>query len=191
MKLAQLVNSSAVDVISFTGSTSVGAEVAKHAGERLATVSLELGGKNAFVVVDDADLEQATKWACLSIFSNAGQRCSSASRLFVMKPIYHKFKELMIEKINQLKLGVTDGCDLGPVVNHRQHTAILNIIKRAVENGGKLICGGERPSSKQLADGFYISPTLVEGLNEDAEANQTEIFGPVATMKASTVCRTL
>lgn len=172
-----------VDVISFTGSTEAGRKVAQIAGERLATISLELGGKNPFIVCDDADLEQAIHWAALSVFSNAGQRCSSASRLLVFPEIYEAFVEGLTEKANSLVLGVDEGCDLGPVVNSQQRVRILEFIKRAVEQGGELLCGGGAPNAEALQQGYYLQPTLIGNLPHDAEINKSEIFGPVATIQ--------
>ena len=180
---AALAGDPRVDVVSFTGSTESGKAVAKVAGGRLATVSLELGGKNPFIVCDDADLKHAVNWAALSVFSNAGQRCSSASRLLVFPEIYDDFVGQLIEKANSLRLGVVDGCDLGPVVNTRQHKRILEFISGAVSDGGELLCGGGVPDTTELQQGYYIQPTLISGLASDAELNKCEIFGPVATIQ--------
>lgn len=172
-----------VDVVSFTGSTQTGREVARVAGARLATVSLELGGKNPFIVCDDADIDQAVNWASLSVFSNAGQRCSSASRLLVFPTIYDEFVTRLIERANSLTLGVADGCDFGPVVNKRQHDRIMEFLGKVPAQGGKILCGGGRPQNQDLQYGYYVQPTLVEGLAPDAEMNCTELFGPVATVQ--------
>lgn len=173
-----LVNDVRVNVISFTGSTAVGKIIAQVAGKRLARVSLELGGKNPLLVCDDAELEQAVHWASLSAFSNAGQRCAAASRIIVMDKVYDTFRDKLVAKAQSLKLGVTDDCDLGPVINARQHQNILAAIKEASTQGGKILCGGGAPAG----DGYYITPTLIEGLSADAELSRTEIFGPVACL---------
>jgi aldehyde dehydrogenase (NAD+) len=102
---APLVASPEVDVISFTGSTEVGRQIAEVAGRRLAKVSLELGGKNPLVVCDDADLENAANWVLLSAFSNAGQRCASGSRIIIFDSIYEKFRNLLVERTEKLKVG--------------------------------------------------------------------------------------
>ena len=112
-----LVANEMVSLISFTGSTSVGRSIAQVAGQRLARVSLELGGKNAMVICDDADMDQAIHWAAVSAFSNAGQRCAAASRLIVFKNIYDVFVKGIVDRAKVLKLGVTEGCDLGPVIS--------------------------------------------------------------------------
>lgn len=179
---AALVMDERIGVISFTGSTSVGRWIAEVAGKRLARVSLELGGKNPFVVCDDADLDQAVHWASLSAFSNAGQRCAAGSRMIVFKSVYEAFRDKLVAKAKNLKLGVEAGCDLGPVISQRQQQAILAAIKTAKRQGGRVLCGGSAPSSPGFAGGNYIEPTVVEGLTAHAELSCKEVFGPVATL---------
>jgi len=178
-----LVEDNRVAVISFTGSTEVGRWIAKAAGSRLARVSLELGGKNPFVVCDDADLDAAVHWASLSAFSNAGQRCASGSRILVFDNIYDEFVSRLVEKAKSLKLGIDKDCDLGPVINARQHSNILAAIDRAGESGGKVLCGGSAPTSNNLKSGFYVQPTIIADLPYDAELCSLEIFGPVVTVQ--------
>lgn len=177
-----LVADPRVKVISFTGSTDVGRSIAAVAGQRLARVSLELGGKNPFLVCDDADLESAIHWASLSAFSNAGQRCASGSRILVFDAVYDEFAKHLVEKARSLKLGVDDDCDFGPVINLRQKTQILAAIEQAKQDGGRVLTGGKEPDDSFLKCGFYIEPTLIEGLPADAELCTREIFGPVATL---------
>lgn len=178
-----LVAHKLVPLISFTGSTNVGQSIARVAGSRLARVSLELGGKNAFIVCDDADIDQAVHWACLSAFSNAGQRCAAASRLLIFDSIYEDFVNKLVIKVNSLVLGVTEGCDLGPVVNKRQYDNILAMITTSKGLGGHVLCGGVAPSDADLRDGYYVQPTVIAGLSQNCELNKTEIFGPVATVQ--------
>jgi alpha-ketoglutaric semialdehyde dehydrogenase len=177
-----LVEDSRVAVLSFTGSTCVGRWIAETSGKRLARVSLELGGKNPFVVCDDADLDQAVHWASLSAFSNAGQRCSSGSRILVFKGVYNVFRDKLVAKALSLKLGVNADCDLGPVINQRQQMAILSAIEYAKVEGGKVLCGGAAPTSPELVNGYYIQPTVIDSLQSGAELSGKEIFGPVATL---------
>lgn len=179
---AALVEDTRVSVISFTGSTAVGRWIAEIGGRRLARVSLELGGKNPLVVCDDADIDQAVHWAALSAFSNAGQRCAAGSRIIVFKSVYNEFREKLVAKAQSLRLGVSAGCDLGPVINKRQHHAILAAIKAAQESGGQVLCGGGAPTDPKLANGYYIQPTVIDGLAPNAELSCKEIFGPVATL---------
>jgi len=179
---AALVTDHRIAVISFTGSTGVGRWIAEVVGKRLARVSLELGGKNPFMVCDDADIEQAVHWATLSGFSNAGQRCAAGSRIIVFSQIYEKFRDRMVSKAKRLKLGVSAGCDLGPVINSRQQQTILQSIEKAKAEGGRVLCGGRVPSVKELLQGYYVLPTIIEGLSPKAELSCQEIFGPVVTL---------
>jgi aldehyde dehydrogenase (NAD+) len=177
-----LVEDSRVAVISFTGSTVVGRWIAEMCGRRLARVSLELGGKNPFVVCDDADIDQAVHWAVLSAFSNAGQRCAAGSRILVFKSVYNEFRDKLVAKANSLKLGTAAGCDLGPIINQRQQQNILAAIEQAKSEGGTVLCGGGAPIDPELANGYYIQPTVIEGLKRTAELSCKEIFGPVVTL---------
>jgi len=179
---AAIVQHRNVSLISFTGSTKVGRWIAEVAGRRLARVSLELGGKNPFIVCDDADLEQAVFWASLSGFSNAGQRCASGSRIFVFENIYNEFLQRFVEKVKRLKLGVSQGDDLGPVINKNQQNNILEAIARASADGGIIHCGGNVPSDPNLKNGYYINPTIIDGLNSDHDVACRELFGPVVTV---------
>lgn len=177
-----LVEDPRVSVVSFTGSTGVGRWIAEVAGRRLARISLELGGKNPFIVCDDADIDQAVHWATLSAFSNAGQRCAAGSRIIVFRTVYEAFREKLVAKANSLRLGVSSGCDLGPVINKRQFQSILEAIDTARAQGGKVLCGGGRPANEALASGYYIAPTVIEGLPATAELSCKEIFGPIVTL---------
>ena len=181
---AALVTDPRVAVISFTGSTSVGRWIAEVAGRRLARISLELGGKNPLVVCDDADLEQAVHWAALSAFSNAGQRCASGSRLIIFKAVYDEFRDRLVARAKALKLGIASGCDLGPVINRRQQENILAAIGTARAQGGRILCGGGAPADQELSRGYYIQPTVIEGLEPAAELCCREVFGPVTTLHA-------
>jgi aldehyde dehydrogenase (NAD+) len=181
---AALVEDLRVAVVSFTGSTAVGRWIAEVAGRRLARVSLELGGKNPLVVCDDADIDQAVHWASLSAFSNAGQRCAAGSRIIVFNSVYDEFRDKLVAKARSLRLGVSSGCDLGPVINKRQHQGVLSAIKTAADHGGRVLCGGGAPADTDLAKGYYVEPTLIEGLDAGAELSCREIFGPVATLYA-------
>jgi aldehyde dehydrogenase (NAD+) len=177
-----LVEHPGVDVISFTGSTAVGREIQRVAGGRLARVSLELGGKNPFVVCDDADLDEAVRWAVLSAFSNAGQRCASGSRIIVFASIADEFRSRLVAATKRLRVGSTDDDDFGPVINERQLQAILAAVETARQAGARILTGGTRVTTGTLADGFYIEPTLVDGVTADHPISQLELFGPVATL---------
>jgi len=179
---SSLVENPRVDVISFTGSTNVGRWIAEVAGRRLARVSLELGGKNPFVVCDDADIEQAVNWASLSAFSNAGQRCASGSRIIVFNDVYDEFVDELITKANSLKLGIDVDCDLGPLINQSQQENVLAAIQEAKNEGGVILCGGTASEENELKNGHYVLPTIIGGLSPTAKLSCQEVFGPVATL---------
>jgi len=179
---AALVADPRVGVVSFTGSTEVGKLIHAEAGKRLARVSLELGGKNALVVCDDADLGNAVKWAALSAFSNAGQRCAAASRILVFDSVYDDFKARLLARMRDLKVGPGDGDDFGPVINLGQLEMMLRAVEAAEACGATILAGGQRLSGSAHSRGFYMAPTLIEGVSPDAAICGQELFGPIATL---------
>jgi len=179
---APLVANPEVDVISFTGSTGVGRQIAEVAGRRLAKVSLELGGKNPLVVCDDADLKNAANWVLLSAFSNAGQRCASGSRIIIFDSVYDEFRDMLVEQTNKLKVGPGDDDDFGPVINEKQLTNMLSAIERAREKGAVVLIGGHRLTDPAHADGFYMAPTIIEKVDPQDEISTKEIFGPITCL---------
>ncbi len=179
---APLVASPEVDVISFTGSTEVGRQIAEVAARRLAKVSLELGGKNPLVVCDDADLENAANWVLLSAFSNAGQRCASGSRIIIFDSIYEKFRNLLVERTEKLKVGPGDDDDFGPVINEVQLNNMLSAIDRAQQKGSVVLTGGHRLTDPAHVDGFYMAPTILENVDPQDEISTKEIFGPITCL---------
>jgi len=178
---AALVDDSRVDLISFTGSSAVGRRIAAVAGERLARLSMELGGKNPLLVCDDADLEQAVRWSVLSAFSNAGQRCAAASRIIVMPAVYDLFKEKFLSATAKLKLGPDDGHDLGPVINARQLQTMLMAVAAARDEGAVVLSGGQRAGGV-LGKGFFMQPTVLENVSPQSAISKTELFGPVVCL---------
>ncbi len=179
---AALVKHSDVGVISFTGSTKVGRYVQRIAGERLAKVSLELGGKNALVVCDDADLENAVNWALLSSFSNAGQRCAASSRIIIFDSIYNKFCSLLVKRTKILKVGPSDKENLGPVISEKQLNNMLSAIERAQKEGARVLIGGHRLTDDKHSKGFYMAPTLIEDVTPENTISTTELFGPITCL---------
>jgi aldehyde dehydrogenase (NAD+) len=177
-----LVADKRVAVLSFTGSTAVGREIARVGGERLAKVSLELGGKNPLVVCDDADLDAAARWAALSAFSNAGQRCASGSRIIVFENVYEAFKTKLLAVTSGLKIGPSDEDDFGPVINLRQLESMLAVINRAVEAGARVLAGGKRLTGTGHANGCYLAPTVIENADPAGELSTRELFGPIACL---------
>jgi aldehyde dehydrogenase (NAD+) len=171
-----------VGVVSFTGSTAVGRRIAEIAGRRLARVSLELGGKNPLLVCDDADLDNAVKWTCLSAFSNAGQRCASASRIIVFDSVYHAFLDKLLKATAAQKVGPTDDDDFGPVINERQLSRMLAAVDKAKSAGARVLAGGERLGGAMHAAGYYMAPTVIDQIDPEDELSTTELFGPIACL---------
>ena len=159
-----LVESPGVDLVSFTGSAATGRLVAARTGARLAKTCLELGGKNALVVCDDADLDTAVRWTLASAFSNAGQRCAAASRIIVLDPIYEAFRDRLEAETRKLTVGTRDEDFLGPVISERSRDRILAAVTSARDAGATVVCGGEAVGES----GFGMAPTLLEGVAADA-----------------------
>ena len=179
---APLVASPDVPVISFTGSTAVGREIAAIAGRRLAKVSLELGGKNPLVVCDDADLENAAKWVLLSAFSNAGQRCASGTRIIIFDAVYDRFRDMLVQRTERLRVGSANEDDFGPVINAEQLANMLAALAGARGRGVRVLTGGTRLTDDAHRNGFYLAPTLVEGAEPNDDISTTELFGPIACL---------
>jgi acyl-CoA reductase-like NAD-dependent aldehyde dehydrogenase len=179
---SKLIKHPCINLISFTGSTAVGKVISETVAHRLVKVFLELGGKNPFVVCDDADIDNAVEWAVLSAFSNAGQRCASASRIIVFEKVYDLFKTKFLNRTKELSLGNTNNDDLGPVINEKQMFRVLNSISRGVSDGATLLCGGKRSNNPNLSKGWYIEPTILEGSDPESFLSQEELFGPVTCL---------
>ncbi|GBE43851.1 aldehyde dehydrogenase, thermostable [bacterium BMS3Bbin10] len=177
-----LVEDARVAVLSFTGSTAVGREIARTGGERMAKVSLELGGKNPLVVCDDADLDKAVEWTVLSAFSNAGQRCASGSRIIIFESVYDAFREKLLAHTATLKVGPGDDDDFGPVINERQLNIMLSAIETARGRGAAVLAGGGRLTGKAHVKGCYLAPTVIEGAGPADEISTSELFGPIACL---------
>lgn len=180
-----LVNHPAVKAVSFTGSTLTGRSIAQSTSGSFKKVSLEMGGKNGNIIFADCDFEKALETTVRSSFSNQGQICLCGSRIFVERPIYEKFKNALVEKTLTLKQGNPESRDTqqGALVSKDHQSKVLSFIDHAVSEKGKVLCGGKIPTlPKELSGGFYIEPTLIEGLSYQSKVNQEEIFGPVATI---------
>jgi aminomuconate-semialdehyde/2-hydroxymuconate-6-semialdehyde dehydrogenase len=181
-----LVEHAGVKAISFTGSTRTGSAIAASAGPKFKKLSLEMGGKNPTVVFADWDASVAN-WNTLvrSAFSNQGQICLCGSRLLVERSIYEDFKKTFVEKTRALRVGdPTDpSSDLGAVVSRAHFDKVMSHIALAREEGGTILCGGNAVKlDGRCMNGWFIAPTVVEGLNADCRTNQEEIFGPVVTL---------
>lgn len=179
---ASLVKDQRIDLISFTGSVSVGKYIQKVASERLARVCLELGGKNALVVCDDADMDMAVESAILSAFSSAGQRCASGSRIIVFDKVYDEFKKRFLAGTKKLKIGVDDKDDFGPVISERQLVNMLKSVDGAIKRGVKVLTGGVRLTGAAYKSGFYMAPTILEGATPKDDISRCELFGPITIL---------
>ena len=181
-----IVEHTAVKAVSFTGSTRTGAQIAAVAAPQFKKVSLELGGKNPAVVFEDADLSDANLDTIVrSGFANQGEICLCGSRLLVQRSIYDSFRERYLTRVQALRVGDPNerGSDLGALVSREHFDKVMGCIATARDEGGRILCGGESVKVEgRCADGWFIAPTVIEGLGNDAATNQQEIFGPVVTL---------
>ena len=174
-----------IKAISFTGGTATGKEIAKVAAPMFKKMSLELGGKNPNIVFADCDFEKAVSTSVLSSFSNQGQICLCGSRIYIERKIYDKFKEAFLKKVKKLVVQdpLSESTQIGALVSEDHMNKVLRHIKVAREEGGILLHGGERILlSGRCENGFFVSPTVIEGLPHNCRTNQEEIFGPVVTL---------
>lgn len=173
-----------IKAISFTGSTRVGAEIAKVAAPVFKKVSLEMGGKNPNIIFADCNYEKMLDTTMRSSFANQGQICLCGSRILVEQSIYEKFKTDFIARTKALKVGhpTNENSNLGAIVSKPHYDKILSYIKLAQEEGGTILAGGNAVFPKGYEKGWYIEPTIIEGLAHDCRTNQEEIFGPVVTI---------
>ncbi|WP_075618489.1 aldehyde dehydrogenase family protein [Paenisporosarcina indica] len=173
-----------VKVISFTGSTETGRSVAERGGRNLKKVSLEMGGKNAVIVMDDADLGLAVEGILWSAFGTAGQRCTACSRVIVHKDVKEELESRLLTSMEQLTIG--DGMDetvkIGPVINKKALEKIHSYVEIGKNEGATLLVGGEILSDGELAKGNYYAPTLFTNVDRDSRIAQEEIFGPVVSL---------
>jgi aldehyde dehydrogenase (NAD+) len=181
---ARMVEHPDVDKVAFTGSTRTGREIMKMAAETIKKVTLELGGKSANIVCEDADLDIAVDGTLFGTFFHQGQVCESGTRLFLHDRIYDEFMDRLVSKARSLVVGdATDfGTQVGPVVNRAQYDSILSAIERAKADGATLVLGGGR--AEGVGDkGYYIAPTVFTDVDNHSKAAQEEIFGPVLVVQ--------
>ncbi|WP_072815578.1 aldehyde dehydrogenase [Rhodococcus zopfii] len=173
-----------VDKIAFTGSTAVGKKIAVTAAERLARVSLELGGKSPNIVFPDADLPNAINGVISGIFAATGQTCMAGSRVLVHADIYDQFAKDLVERTAQIKLGnpLDPATEMGTVACQSQFDKVLHYIEVAKEDGATLATGGSRPSDPELSRGLFVQPTVFTHVTNEMRIAQEEVFGPVAVV---------
>jgi len=180
-----LINNSGISAISFTGSTKVGKHIASTAAKSLQKTSLELGGKNPVIVFNDSDLEAALDGTLRSSFANQGQICLCGSRIYVQKESYVKFREEFVKRAKNLKVGdpLEDSSKLGALTSQAHLEKVLSYVQLARDEGGKILCGGNQVSVYGRCEyGWFVQPTVIEGLPVECRTNQEEIFGPVVSI---------
>ena len=174
-----------VRLISFTGSTDTGRIIAEECARQNKIVSLEMGGKNAIIVMDDADIDNAVEGSIWGAFGTSGQRCTASSRLVVHKKVYKKFAEKFVERAKSLRVsnGLDPKTDVGPVINEAAVEKIMSYIEIGErEDKAKLACGGNRLTNGQYSKGYFIEPTVFTDVKQGMRIEQEEIFGPVTAI---------
>ncbi len=178
------------ELISFTGSTAVGKKISEVASKTLKRVSLELGGKNAEVVMDDANLELALDGILWGAFGTTGQRCTATSRLVLHEKIHDKFLDMLAERASRLRLGngLDESMEVGPCVNEAQREKVHSYTEIGKKEGARLVLGGEAARGGDLDKGWFYKPTIFAGVTPDMTIAREEIFGPVlSVMKADSI----
>jgi aminomuconate-semialdehyde/2-hydroxymuconate-6-semialdehyde dehydrogenase len=180
-----IVSHNDIPLISFTGGTATGKSIAGIAAPMFKKLSLELGGKNPNIIFADCDYEKMLATTLNSSFANQGQICLCGSRIFVERKIYDKFKTDFVAKTKELTVGnpLDEKTKVGAIVSKPHQEKILSYVELAKQEGGKILCGGNKINlSGDLSEGYFIEPTIIEGLAFDCRTNQEEIFGPVVTI---------
>ena len=182
---AALVEHSQLRLVSFTGSTEIGKKVAQVAAAREKICSLEMGGKNAIIIMDDADLTLALEGVLWGAFGTSGQRCTAASRVVIHKKVAKKFTGMLVDRTKRLRLGsgLDEKTDVGPVINQDAVDKILGYIEigRRTDRA-KMLCGGRRNEKGDLKHGYFIEPTVFSGVEPEMRIAKEEIFGPVVSL---------
>jgi betaine-aldehyde dehydrogenase len=176
-----LVASPLVDKVAFTGETSTGSRIMAIASETIKKVSLELGGKSPNIVYPDADLDEAVNGSLFAIYTNAGQRCTARTRLFLHRDIHDQFISTFVERARKIRVG--DPLDwqtqMGPVISPKQRDKVLSYCAIAQEDGAELLTGGRRLPNTALEAGNFVEPTVFGGVTSDMRLAQEEVFGPI------------
>lgn len=180
----EMAENNDVDMVSFTGSTSVGQTIAQAAVGNLKRTGLELGGKSPNVIFADADFEGAVEWAMIGIFFNQGEVCSAGSRIIIEKSIKDQFVARLAERANALTIGdPLTNPDMGPLVSEEHMNTVLEYIEIGKNEGAKCVCGGERYTEGECAKGYFVKPTIFDDCTRDMRIVNEEIFGPVVTIQ--------
>lgn len=181
-----IVDNDDIKAISFTGGTKTGEHIARTIAPKFKKMSLELGGKNPNIIFDDCDYDNALRTSVMSSFANQGQICLCGSRIYIHESIYEKFRDDFVAKVKKLKVGdpSDESSNLGAVVSKDHQEKVLSYIELAKKEGGTVLTGGNavKPEGR-CKNGYFIEPTVIEGLNHRCRTNQEEIFGPVVTLQ--------
>lgn len=179
-----IVHHPRIRLISFSGSCEVGRLVAEHCGKTLKRCSLEMGGKNAQIVMDDADLDLAIEGAVWGAFGTTGQRCTATSRIFVQEGIFSKFKKAFLDRARRVRIGngLKPGVEMGPLINEAQRRRVHDYVEIGKKEGAKLEMGGRFALQKGLEKGFFYEVTVFTSVNPKMRIMREEIFGPVACL---------
>lgn len=173
-----------VPVLSFTGSTEIGRQVAHAGAERFKHVCLEMGGKNVILVMDDAHLDLAIDGAVWGGFGTSGQRCTASSRIVIHQDVYREFEQRFVERVRKLKVG--SGSDpttqVGPLINESQLRTVERYIEIGIGEGARLVCGGKRLTGGEYDGGWFFAPTVFSDCTAAMRTSQEEIFGPVVSL---------
>jgi len=173
-----------VPVVSFTGSTETGSKVGETCGRMHKRLSLEMGGKNAQIVLNDADLELALEGVLWGAFGTTGQRCTATSRLIVQREVHDRLVDMLAERVRGLRLGDgrQPGTDVGPLIHEESLAKVERYVEIGVQEGAQLVVGGERASGGALAKGTFFQPTIFTGVRAGSRLEQEEIFGPILSV---------
>ena len=176
----EIIDNPLVKAVTLTGSESAGKQVAQLCGSKLKKIVLELGGSDPFIVLDDADIDKTVKTAVTARLINNGQSCIAAKRFIVVEKIYNEFEKKFIDAMSKIKIGdpMDKKTELGPIAREDLLNELDGQVKKSVEKGAKVLCGGKRINRK----GFYYEPTILSNLSKEMPAYDEEIFGPVASL---------
>jgi len=179
-----LAASPRVDKVAFTGGTVTGRKIVQAASSNLKRVTLELGGKNPNIVFADSNFEAAVDGALFAAFANQGEVCSAGSRLLVERSIHDRFVEALVAKVPRIKLGpgLQSGVKMGPLVSEAHRAKVESYIEIGRNEGARLRCGGKRPADPQLANGYFLEPTIFDQVTPQMRIAREEIFGPVLSV---------
>lgn len=177
----EIINSPDIAGVTFTGSTQVGLALSRKLAGRNVRLQVEMGGKNATVVLADADLDMTVTTLMGASFGQAGQRCTATSRVLVEDPVYEVFMDKLLAAVNSLRMGAStaDGTTIGPVINRKHQQEVLGHIEGARDSNASILCGGFAPQEAPLGLGCFVAPTVIADVTSDMAIWRDEVFGPV------------